>query len=75
MSQISGAISDPKISAVPERSRRRRGELGPTSIRSSHSFSSNICRILEANGAAGGPPYAITFESLCIETQQVSTKR
>lgn len=43
LSQISGGISVPKISALPFNKRRRRGEFSPTSIRSSHSLSNFTC--------------------------------
>lgn len=67
MSQISGGSSEPKISAVPLRRRRRRGEASLTSILSSHSLSNLNCLTVDddAGPAAIGTPmapplYAIT---------------
>lgn len=66
LSQISGAISVPKISAVPVRRRRRRGESGLTSILSSHSLSSFTCLMPDGppataadGGATAEPPNAM----------------
>lgn len=64
MSQFSGGISVPNISAVPFSSLRRRELLKLTSILSSLSFSSFTCFIAgelpeAAGGPEGVPPYAI----------------
>ena len=60
MSQISGGSSEPKISAVPLRRRRRRGEASLTSILSSHSLSNLNCLTVDddAGPAAIGAPMA-----------------
>ena len=78
MSQISGGSSEPKISAVPLRRRRRRGEASLTSILSSHSLSNLNCLTVDddagpaAIGAPMAPPlYAITSAS--SSTSNVAT--
>ena len=73
--QISGGSSEPKISAVPLRRRRRRGESLPTSILSSLSLSNLTCLNVDADAepAVNGAPKVAPLYAIASSSSSSST--